>query len=142
MKKSLVPIIFYALLSTFILIVSTIFIPMVRETLRGPLYLIILITFFLLGLALLLTTIRAKIKGRLRRFLLLTGGSTVGFFVSVLLHNFIYGLFIYLFGADFWDRIGLKDEPFFFFIGLLVCPIGFLIGVVGSILEFFKGLNR
>jgi hypothetical protein len=142
MKKSLVPVIFWALLGVFTLIVSTVFIPLMRERLRGLLYLVMLVTFFLLGLALLFTTVKVKTKGRLRQFLLLTGGSTVGFFVSVLLHNFIYGLFIYLFGAGFWDRIGLKDEPFFFFIALLVCPIGFLIGAVGSIVEFIKGLNR
>lgn len=66
----------------------------------------------------------------------------VGFLVSVLLHNLIYGLCIYLFGVDFLGRVGLRDEPVFFFIALVVCPIGFLIGVVGSVIQLIKGLNR
>lgn len=57
---------------------------------------------------------------------------------KIYLHNFVYGLLIYWFGADFWDRIGLADEPFFFLLGIIVCPIGFLIGAVGSIVLFIR----
>jgi len=54
------------------------------------------------------------------------------------LHNIIYGLFIVLFGADFWERTGLGDEPFFFILVLIVCPIAFLVGVIASIVLFIK----
>ena len=74
----------------------------------------------------------------LKRFLLLTGISAGAFIVSVLLHNAIYGLFIEWFGADFWDRIGLGDEPFFFIIAVILCPIAFLVGAVGSIVFAIK----
>jgi len=74
----------------------------------------------------------------LSKFVVLAGASFVGFFVSVLLHNAVYGLFIHFFGADFWDRIGVGDEPFFFIIALFVCPIGFFVGLVGSVVQFIK----
>ena len=74
----------------------------------------------------------------LKKFLILTGASAVGFFLSVILHNLVYGLFIHLFGSGFWERIGLGDEPFFFIIAVFVCPIGFLVGAVGSIVLFIK----
>jgi len=61
----------------------------------------------------------------LKKFSILTVLSFIGFFVSVLLHNLIYGLF----GAE---------EPFFFLLAVVVCPIGFLIGVVGTIALLIK----
>lgn len=74
----------------------------------------------------------------LKIFLLLTGASAAGFFVSVLLHNFLYGLFIVLFGEGFWKNIGFPDEPIFFIIALLVCPAGFLLGITGSAVILIK----
>lgn len=94
--------------------------------------------FLLLGVALIVLTVREKVAGMLKKFLILTGASAAGVFVSVSLHNAVYGLFIYWFGADFWDRIGLGDEPFFFIMAILVCPIGFLVGTVGSIVLAIK----
>ena len=66
----------------------------------------------------------------LKKFLILTAASFVGFFVFVLLHNLVYGLFIHFFGADFWNG---GDEPFFFILAVIVCPLGFLVGAIGSI---------
>jgi hypothetical protein len=89
--------------------------------------------FFLLGLALIILTARAKLDKIFKIFLLLTGSSAVGVFVSILLHGVIYGLFILVFGEGFWDRIGMPDEPFFFIMAIFVCPLGYLVGTVGSI---------
>jgi len=66
----------------------------------------------------------------LQKFFLLTGASAAGFFVSFLLHNAIYALFIYFFGEGFWSG---GDEPFFFIMAVFVCPLGFLVGAIGSI---------
>jgi hypothetical protein len=96
--------------------------------------------FFALGLALLILTIRAR-KGlhrQLKRFLLLTGSSAVGVPASILLHGVVYGLFILLFGQDFWSRTGIEDEPFFFSMGILVCPLAYLVGTIGSIILMFS----
>ncbi len=131
--------IFWALVGIFVVIMGAIFIPAVRELLVGFLFLIISgAIFLLLGVALIFLTVKEKVGGLPKKFLLLTGASAVGFFLSFLLHNVIYGLFIYWFGVDFWDRIGLGDEPFFFFMAVLVCPIGFLVGTVGNIVLAIK----
>jgi hypothetical protein len=129
---------FWILIGVFGVIASMFFIPAVRELLKGPFFISLWIIFFLLGVALIFLTVKKKVKGMLKKFLILTGVFAVGFFVFAFLHNVVYGLFIQLFGPDFWDRIGLTDEPFFFFLAVVVCPIGFLIGVVGSIALFIR----
>jgi hypothetical protein len=75
----------------------------------------------------------------LKIFLLVAGISLASFIISVFLHNVIYGLFIHCFGADFWDRIGVRDEPVFFFIALL-SVVAFAVGIIGSLVMFIKGL--
>jgi len=134
--------IFWALVAVFIVIVSAFVAAAFVSAFRGDLFLWVFIisgaAFFLLGIALIVLTVKEKVQGVLKGFLILTGASSVGIFVSVLLHNVVYGLFIYWFGEGFWDRIGLGDEPFFFIMAIFVCPIGFLVGVVGSIVLGIK----
>lgn len=106
-------------------------------------YLVILswvIPLILLGIGILVFGVW-KLHGKLRTFVILTGSSILGFFVSVLLHNVIYGLFIYWFGTDFWERTGLMDEPFFFIIAVFICPLGFIVGAVGSIILGIRKLR-
>jgi len=75
----------------------------------------------------------------LRIFLMVAGISLGAFIISVFLHNAIYGLFIHFFGADFWDRAGLGEEPVFFFIAIISAG-SFAVGVIGSLVLFIKGL--
>ena len=140
MNGKLIWSIFWALVGMFVVIASTLVIPAVRELLMGFLFLIISgVIFLLLGVALIFFTVKEKVGGALKKFLILTGASAIGIPVSIFLHNAIYGLFIYWFGADFWDRIGPGgDEPFFFIMAIFVCPIGFLVGTVGSIVLAIK----
>jgi len=128
------------LVGVFVVIASVFSIPAFRELLVGFIFLIISgAAFFSLGVALIVLTVKEKVGGMSKKFLILTGASAVGLPVFILLHNAIYGLFIYWFGADFWDRLGPGgDEPFFFIMAILVCPIGFLVGVVGSIVLAIK----
>jgi len=94
--------------------------------------------FFALGLTLLILTARAKLDKIFKGFLLLTSSSAVGVFVSILLHGIVYGLFILIFGEDFWDRIRIPDEPLFFIMAIFVCPIAYLVGTVGSIVLILR----
>ena len=136
MKGKLSWSIFWALVGVFIIIVSVFLIPVFRDLLRGSLlFFSPLVVFFLLGAALIFFTVKEKVGGMPKKFLLLTGASAVGFLIFILLHNFIYGLFIHFFGADFWNG---GDEPFFFILAIIVCPIAFLAGVVGSIVLYIK----
>jgi hypothetical protein len=128
--------IFWALVGVFVVILCLLFIPPFRDLLAGSeLFLTPFIVFFLLGIALIVLTLREKVGGTLRKFFLLTGASSVGILVFILLHNAIYGLFIYFFGEGFWNG---GDEPFFFIMALIICPLGFLVGVVGSIVLAIK----
>jgi hypothetical protein len=138
LKKS-TKIIFWVLFVAFLLVLAEFFIPAFRSLFRGSeLFLVPLAAFSLLGLALLILAIREGAVGKLKKFLILTGAAAAGFFISILLHNIVYGLLIYFFGSDFWERIGLGDEPFFFLVAFIVCPIGFLVGLVGSLILFTK----
>ena len=103
--------IFWALLGVFIVIACQLFIPAFRELLEGSLlFMSFFAVFFLLGVALIVLTVKEKVAGMPRKFLLLTGASAAGVLVFIFLHNAVYGLFIYFFGADFWNG---GDEPFF-----------------------------
>ena len=123
--------IFWALVGVFVVILCFFFIPGIPGF-RGFLWLLIISgsIFLLLGVALIVLTVREKVEGKLKAFFLLTGASAAGFFVSFLLHNAVYALFIHFFGEGFWNG---GDEPFFFIMAVFVCPLGFLVGAIGSI---------
>ena len=144
-KRFLLTTVFWTLVATFIMAVGYIFIPMTMPIRRPlwPLFVTLAIISFLLGVILIFLTLKEKVKGRLKRFLLLTGISVIGMPISIILHNLIYSLFISFFGQGFWDRVGPGgDEPFFFIMAIFVCPIAFLVGVIGSIVSFVKQKNR
>jgi len=131
--------IFWALLGVFIVIVSVFFLPVFRDLFMGSLlFLLPFAVFFLLGAALIFFTVKEKVGGMPKKFLLLTGASAVGFLLFIILHNAVYALFIHFFGAEFWNG---GDEPFFFIMAIIVCPLAFLVGAVGSIVLAIKKLR-
>jgi hypothetical protein len=128
---------FWALIAVFVVIVCLLLIPALGGLFAGSgLFLAPFGVFLLLGVALLVFTLREKVAGKLKAFFLLTASSAAGVFVFVLLHNLVYGLFIHFFGEGFWKG---GDEPFFFILAVIVCPLGFLTGAVGSIVLRIKG---
>jgi hypothetical protein len=125
---------FWTLVVVFIVVIVVYIIPPVRElVLEAAFFLGAGVAFLLLGAVLIYFTLKGKGRGLLKKFLILTGASAVGIPIGVVLHNLVYGVFIYFFGEHFWDRIGMSDEPVFFVLAIVVCPIAFLVGVVGSI---------
>jgi hypothetical protein len=123
---------FWALVAVFVLIVCFFAIPALSELLTGSLWFLAPISLFcLLGVALIILSVRSRLSGWLGRFFILTGASAAGVLVSVLLHNLVYWLFAHFAGADFWNG---GDEPFFFTLATVVCPLGFLVGAVGTII--------
>jgi hypothetical protein len=129
MKGKLVWSVFWALVGVFVIVISMIAIP-------GPLipvwlsfqgiFFSALAVFILLGVVLLFLTVKTKVGGILKKFLLLTGASAVGLPVSILLHNLV-------------SRLFNIEEPVFFLLAIFVCPIGFLVGAVGTIVLAIKG---
>ena len=63
----------------------------------------------------------------LRVFVLITGISFGVFIISVFLHNALSGL------------LGV-EEPVFFIIAVIVSPLAFAVGIIGSLVLFIKGL--
>jgi len=138
MKKSLM-LTFWALVGVFVLIASEFCIPALGELFRGPLlFLLPFIIFSLLGATLVFLTIKEKVGGNFKKFLILTGTSSAGIFVSIFLHNAFYGLGIIT--SHIAGLSGLMEvlHVAFFLIAIFLCPIGFLVGVVGSVVLFIR----
>jgi hypothetical protein len=83
------------------------------------------LVFLGLGVTLVILTVKAKIGGMLNNFLLLTGASALGLPVFGILHNVVSALLN-------------TEEPAFFIIAIIVSPIGFLTGAIGSIVLAIK----
>ena len=136
--KRKISIVFFLLTFVFVLLISTFFIPQVRGVLQGAPFLFLFALIFLFGLLLLIFSLKFQKKGRLKKFLILTGISPLVMVGGSVLHNFVYGIFIFFFGSDFWDKIGTGDEPFFFFIAVVIAPLGFLTGLIGTLVILVK----
>jgi len=65
--------------------------------------------------------------GMLKIFLLITGLSFATFIISFFLHNALSGLF----------RV---EEPVFFIIAVIISPLAFAVGIIGSFFVLIKGL--
>lgn len=131
-KPSLI--IFWLLVVNFLWLIAQM--TVASELLRGPVFLVPFGLFFALGIILIIAAL--KETGKVKKFMLLAGVSAVGVFLSILLHNLIYGYFIYFYGKDFWERIGVGDEPVFFILAIIVFPILFLAGTTGAIISLIK----
>jgi len=134
---------FWALMIMFLMVLAEFFVPVVRNLFKGSeLFLLPLIMFSLLGGLLLFYSIKMKEKGRQKKFLLLTGASAFGFFVFVFLHNAFYAL------AIVGDNIIVLKHFFeflhtiFFIVAIIICPLGFLVGAMGSIVFFISEKRR
>lgn len=128
---------FYALIGSFAVIIATFFIPAFRNLIR-PLFLIMITTFSLLGIILTSLTLKQKVKGSLKKFLILTGASAAGFMIFTFFHNGFYAL------AEISSEIRILNylmqtfEVLFFLAAIFICPIGFLIGSIRSIVLFIR----
>jgi hypothetical protein len=89
-----------------------------------------------LGIALIVLAVKANFTKISKAFFILTGASAIGIVLGAVLHNLVYALFIKLFGEGFWA--GLGDEPVFFILSVIVCPIALLVGIIGSIVLIAK----
>jgi len=91
--------------------------------------------FAFLVLGIVLIVLSWKQKGKLRVFLLLAGFSAPAPLVLSILHNFFYALGI------MFENLAFIFEPLHaisFIISLLVAPIAFLVGAIGSIVLIRK----
>ena len=126
MNNKLLRLVFWATVAVFIIIICTIIadIP-TTGTLPGYILFISIALYLLLGVLLIVLTVKVKAGGKLKRFLLLTGYSAAGLPVFVVLHNLVSGLLEI-------------EEAVFFTLATVVCPLGFLVGAIGTIIFTVK----
>jgi hypothetical protein len=131
--------IFFGLLvGVFVLWLSSLFISAVREIFKGTSFILLLVSIFIFGFLLLIFTLKLQPRGLLKKFLVLISASSLGMVGGGILHNLLYALCIYFFGANFWEKIGLGDEPVFFFIAVIISPLAFLVGLIGTLVILIK----
>ena len=129
---------FYTMIAIFLLIASYFLIPSPDNMNRVFFSVVacLAVIFFIYGCALIYLTFKLKIKGKQKTFLLLTGISAIGFPVFVILHNFFYALAVLAGNLVVLKAIMEFLHAAFFLIGLIGCPIGFLIGAIGTLVKF------
>ena len=132
--------VFGALVGIFVVIVAIIVIPF-PVSIRRRLFLsmaILSIVYFLLGLALILLTRKKKVKAKLKKYLMLTGICASGFLAGSVLHNLFYALAIITSRFVLLKHLMEILHTAFFLLATIICPIGFLIGTIGSIVLFIR----
>jgi hypothetical protein len=134
--------VFWALVAVFIFIVCFFAVPAFNELLRGLWFLSPFAVFCLLGIVLVVCTLREKVGGWLKRFFLLAGASSAGFFLAILLHNAFYALAEASANIPVLGALLEFLHVIFFFIAVPVCPLGFLVGAVGAIVVGAKNRRR
>jgi uncharacterized membrane protein len=133
-NKSRLKTTFYSLVIIFIILLPFFLIPIPRS-IKLPLIAILGLAFLIQGIR--LTLIARKEKGKLKLFLMLTGISAIAPLIFAILHNLFYGLTIT------FENLKYLFEPLqvtFFILAIIIAPIIFIVGVVGSII-FFNGIT-
>jgi len=97
----------------------------------------ILITLMGIGIAVIiamgfwLLIKKTKPPTKLKKYLILIGASITGFLVFAILHNIISGLLGQLLKKE-------VEEPVFFLLATIACPVGLIIGIIGSIIQIIN----
>ena len=95
--------------------------------------LVAILGFIFLVLGFVLTFIARKEKGRLKLFLMLTGISAIVPFIFSMLHNLFYGLSITFENFKYLFEV---LHIACFIVSIIIAPITFIIGIVGSMVLF------
>ena len=115
---------------------------MLTEFFRGRAFLAILLggggAFLVLGIALILLTKKLKVSKKNKVFLYMTGLSAPAFLIGTIGHNLFYALGTVITEIPVLPYIVSAFEAVFFFLAVPLCPIGFVVGIVGSIIFLFK----
>ncbi len=71
-----------------------------------------------------------RLTGRLRVFAMMAAAAPIAFLVFVALHNAVHWL-----SLRFWGPPGF-EEPVFFILAVVVCPLALTVGLVGALLTW------
>lgn len=130
MLNKTVKIILCLLAASLVLLILTFVLP--SGSILGWPYLIFVFIgiILILGAALIYLTLKINPPKKTKIFLLLAGASAVGVPVFAVMHNLVYAVLTHYWG----ETIG--DEPFFFILATIICPLGLLIGLIGSFIRY------
>ena len=108
----------------------------------GPYIFILWILHFFAGVGLIITTYKEKISGKRQFYLLLSGFSSAGFLIGVVLHNLLYALGTITENFVILNKIINFFEVAFFLVATIICPVGFIVGVVGTLIVLKKSQSE
>ena len=128
---------FYALIILSILVILNMLFPDIGQ-ITGPYIFILWILHFAAGVGLIITTYKEKISGKRKFFLLLSGFSSAGFLLGVVLHNSLYALGTITENLVILNKIISFFEVAFFLAATIICPLGFIVGMVGTLIILKK----
>lgn len=129
-------VIFWIIFAFFILMVSGMYFGMYLPFSNFFVGMPVRVVLSLLGIALIVLAARARFTKISKAFFILTGSSALGIGLSIDLHNLVFALLIKLFGEGIWS--GMGDEPVFFILATIVCPLALLVGAIGSMVFIAK----
>jgi len=130
--------ILYSLIGIFVLLLIYFAVPF-EDLIKRNVFVILAILgllFLVLGIALIILS--RKEKGKIKTFLLLTGISAISPLAFSVLHNLFYALGILLENIAVIKYMMEILHVTSFIIAMAVSPIGFLIGVIGSLILLKK----
>jgi len=90
------------------------------------------------NLVFLIFAIRENLEKIFKSFLILSGISGAGFSLTILFHTLVYAAFKGSFWADLIASHGITLNIFFGILISLIFPLGFIVGMIGSIVLFIK----
>ena len=128
---------FNALIILSILVMLDMFVPNIGR-MTGPYVFILWIFHFAEGVGLIITTYKEKISGKHKFYLLLSGFSSAGFLLGVVLHNLLYALGTITENQVILNKIINFFEVAFFLAATIICPVGFIAGMVGTLIILKK----
>ena len=130
-NKSFLKINLYSLIIIFVILLGYFLIPIFQDVARPFFFLAAALGIIFLILGTMLAIISRKEKGALRIFLMITGISAICPFVFSILHNVFYALAIMFENLKLFFEILHASS---FLIALIVAPITFIIGAIGSVI--------
>jgi hypothetical protein len=128
---------FWSQVASFVTLLSSMLVPFLRVLVR-PAFLPLMGVNSILGLVLFVFSIRANLPKALKRFLILTGASSAGLGVSGVLHNAFYALAEIAGDSHLLRQAAGGLEIVFFIVAVFVCPVCFIVGVLGSIIVLVR----
>ena len=132
---------FNALMILSILVMLNMFIPDIGR-MTGPYVFILWILHFAAGVGLIITTYKEKISGKRKFYLLLSGFSSAGFLLGVVLHNLLYALGTITENLVILNKIINFFEVAFFLAATIICPVGFIVGMVATLIILKKSQSE